>query len=148
MTRAAATIDIAAGPAHVWSVLIDWEGQARWMADAQWVRVLTPQRQGPGVIIRARTDIVARLRVDDDMIVTQWCELERIGVRHLGRIIRGSGAFELQPSGAGTRFTWWEELELPLGPVGAAAGRLLIAPYVSRIFRRSLAQLKQVAEAR
>lgn len=146
MARIEEHVSIHAPAERVWDVLTDWEGQARWMRDARSVRVLSERREGRGVVLRCATDLFG-LVVDDDMEITEWEHQRLIGVRHLGMLIRGVGAFELEPlPGGATRFTWWEEVEAPFGAVGDALAALLVAPYVSRVFRGSLAALKDVCE--
>lgn len=147
MARIEERTHIEAPVERVWEVLLDWEGQARWMADARSITVLTPQREGPDVLFRCRTDLLGFV-VNDDLVVTEWVPFERIGTRHVGRLIRGIGGFELRPSAHGTVFTWWEEVDAPLGPVGEAVATLAVVPWVSRTFRRSLAALKRVCERR
>lgn len=122
------------------------------MQDAQSVTVTSPERTGVGVTISVPTDIALGLVVTDEMEVTEWVERERIAVRHTGRFIKGHGAFEVLPTrlpdaSEGTLFTWWEQVDAPLGRLGDAAARLVVVPYVSMIFRRSLHALKEVAEA-
>lgn len=146
MARIEATTHIEAPSERVWDVLTDWEGQPRWMRDARSVVVLTPHREGLDVVLRCRTDIVAGIVVTDDMITTAWQEQRLIGIRHLGRIIRGEGAFEVLPTPEGTRMTWWEDVDAPLGALGERAAGLLVAPLVERVFRASLAALKRVCE--
>ncbi|MGI9017431.1 MAG: SRPBCC family protein [Euzebya sp.] len=136
---------------HVWSVLTDWESQSEWMADAHSVTVTSPHRAGLGVTIRVPTDIALGLVVMDEMQVTEWVVRRKIGVRHTGRFIKGTGAFELQPTvtpagGGGTLFTWSEQIDAPLGRLGDAILRYTAVPYVARVFRRSLRALKAVAE--
>jgi len=139
-------VRIEAPVERVWAVLVDWEGQARWMQDARSVVVRSPRREGPGVVIRCATDLFGFV-VDDDMEVTEWVEQRIVGVRHLGMLIRGVGAFELEPlPGDATRFTWWEEVEAPFGTLGDTLAGLVVVPYVARVFRRSLAALKRVCE--
>lgn len=158
MARIEATTHIEAEPQHVWDILVDWEGQSRWMRDAHSVTVLSPHREGVDVTLRCRTDIVGGLRgarrpggslllVTDDMVITEWEEPRIIGIRHLGRLIRGVGAFELAPTADGTHFTWWEEIDAPLGPLGEAVTTVAVVPMVRRVFRASLAGLKRVCES-
>lgn len=146
MARIHATTHIEAPAQQVWDRLADWESQALWMVDADSVTVLSPARSGPGVTIRALTRI-AGIALRDDMEVTDWRAPEVIGVRHLGPLIRGVGAWELRSTAHGTQLTWWEELGLPLGPVGELVGNALVAPWVNRQFRASLAGLKRLCES-
>lgn len=147
MAKIEANTHIEAPISRVWEVLVDWEGQARWMVDARSVEVRTSHREGNGVVVRCRTDLLG-LVVTDDMIVTDWQPERLIAVRHLGRIIRGIGAFELTPTEHGTHFLWWEEAQAPLGALGEALATVAVVPFSRRLFRASLANLKLVCEAR
>lgn len=129
----------------VWDVLTDWDRQAEWMVDARSVQVTTPQRGGEGVSIVAPTNVLG-FTVRDEMVVTEWRPPERLGVRHVGRVIRGDAAFDLDETPVGTRVTWWEEIGAPLGAVGELAGRIVVRPYVEWLFGRSLRNLKRLSE--
>ena len=147
MARIEASTHIEATPSRVWEVLTDWERQPQWMADARSVEVVSADREGVDVVVRCRTDIAAGFVVTDDMVTTSWVPERIIAVRHLRRLIRGIGAFELEPTGEGTYFTWWEEVEAPFGSLGDALTDVLVVPFVRRTFRASLANLKRLAEA-
>jgi uncharacterized membrane protein len=129
----------------VWRVLTEWERQPEWMLDAKAVEVLTPQREGEGVTIRCPT-LLLGVTVDDVMRVTGWRENEYLEITHLGRIITGTGAFELRDVDGGTQITWWEQIDPPLGRLGAWGARTLALPIIERIFRRSLKNLARLAE--
>lgn len=147
MARIEVTTHVEAGPRHVWSVLVDWEGQPRWMEDARSVEVLSDHRTGQGVVLNARTELPGGIVVDDPMEVTDWDEPHALAVHHRGQVIRGVGAFELTATRAGTKLVWWEEVQMPFGIVGEALGDVIVVPYVTRVFRRSLAGLKRVCES-
>ncbi len=140
-------MDISAPVERVWDVLVDWESQPRWMVDARSVTVLSPHRHGPDVRLRCLTGLRPPLVIADDMITTEWRQHRSIGVRHLGRLIRGYGAFDLEPIPTGTRFVWWEEVRAPLGSLGDAVTSVVVAPLVSRLFQASLTRLKTLCEA-
>lgn len=148
MARIEASTHIEAPVARVWAVLLDWEAQPAWMEDARSVVVTSAHREGPGVVLRCRTDLAFGIVVDDEMETTEWAEHRVIGVRHTGWLVRGVGAFELEPTEAGVHLTWWEEVDAPLGPVGELVATLVVAPLVLRVFRRSLGNLKRVCESR
>lgn len=140
-------VPVDAPRATVWDVLTQWERQSDWMLDAQAVEVLTPDRQGVGVTIRVPTSLLG-VPVEDVMRVTRWEDERLLEVVHLGRIITGTGAFELQddPRTGGTILTWWEEVDPPLGAVGEWGASALVLPVLERIFRRSLGNLAKLAE--
>jgi carbon monoxide dehydrogenase subunit G len=137
---------VEAPPQRVWDVLTDWERQAEWMADVRHIAVISAHREGTGVTLRANTDILGVV-VRDELQVTQWEPPSVLGVRHLGRLIAGVAAFELTPTPSGTRLVWWEEAAVPLGGVGDAVAGLVLAPWIRRVFRRSVAHLKRLCEA-
>ena len=146
MARIEAVTHVEAPVARVWERLIDWERQSEWMVDARSVAVLSEAREGVGVELRCRTNILGFV-VNDDLSVTEWTEPSVLGVRPLGLLVRGVGAFELSETPYGTRLEWWEEAEAPGGAVGDALAGVLIVPWVTRVFRRSLARFKRVCEA-
>lgn len=130
----------------VWDVLTAWERQPEWMLDAKAVRVLTPERTGVGVTIRCPTNLLG-VTVDDVMRVTAWDEPHRLEVTHLGRVITGSGAFELVDEGPRrTRIDWWEEVDPPFGAVGELGANVVVLPVLRRVFTRSLRRLAVLAE--
>lgn len=147
MARIEASTHIEADPQRVWDVLVDWEAQPRWMVDARLVEVTSAHREGLDVSLRCATDIVAGVVVNDPMIVTEWDEPRVLGVRHTGTVIRGVGAFELAPTPYGTALTWWEEAGVPFWAFGEFVADYAIVPWVERVFRRSLAGLKRIAES-
>lgn len=130
----------------VWDVLVDWERQPEWMLDAKDVQVLSPHREGTGVTILCPTNLLG-VTVDDTMRVTEWVEHERLAVVHLGRIITGSGAFELTDHGNGTAVRWWEDVDPPLGRFGEWGATTFVQPILERIFTASLRRLVALAEA-
>lgn len=143
--RLEVSVEAAAPPQTVWDVLTHWERQSEWMLDAKSVEVLTPEREGVGVTIRCPTNLLG-VTVEDVMRVTAWSEPTLLEVTHLGKVITGSGAFELVPLGADrTRIDWWEEVDPPLGAVGELGATLLVLPILRRIFTRSLRGLATLA---
>lgn len=136
---------VQASPAVVWDVLTDWERQPDWMIDAKAVEVLSADRTGVGVTIRCPTNLLG-VTVQDIMRVTAWEEQRRLEIVHLGSIITGTGAFLLAPAAGGTQVTWVEEIDPPLGRLGALGARMVVAPFTRRLFARSLANLAAVCE--
>ena len=120
----------------VWAALADWESQGDWMLQTR-VDVTSEIREGVGTTIAAFTGI-GKLGVMDQMVVTSWQPPHICDVLHTGKIIKGTGRFELVVIDADTtRFDWSEEILAP------RALFLLIAPGLYAGVRLSLANLSR-----
>jgi hypothetical protein len=99
------------------------------------VDVTSDIREGVGTTIAAFTGI-GKLGVMDHMVVTSWQPPHICDVLHTGKIIKGTGRFELVVIDAETtRFNWSEEILAP------RAIFLLIAPGLYAGVRISLTKL-------
>jgi hypothetical protein len=118
----------------VWAALADWESQGDWMLQTR-VDVTSEIREGVGTTIAAFTGI-GKLGVMDHMVVTSWQPPHICDVLHTGKIIKGTGRFELVVIDPDTtRFNWSEEILAP------RAIFLLIAPGLYAGVRISLTKL-------
>jgi hypothetical protein len=126
---------VAAAPERVWAALTDWPAQGRWIpATRVAVEVGRGDRVGDRVV--ARTG-VGRVGFDDPMEITGWQPPRSCRVRHLGRVVRGTGAFEVLPRPGGCTVVWAEFLVAPGGWFGAAA-LLALAPAGRWVVRLAL----------
>jgi hypothetical protein len=117
----AMTLIIKAPIEKVWQALAQWESQGDWMLLTK-VEVTSQIREGVGTSIAAFTGI-GKLGLMDHMTVTAWHPPNICDVVHTGRIIKGTGRFELtQIDAFTTQFDWSEEIQTP------RAIFLLIAP--------------------
>ena len=113
MAELVVTLDVDAPAQPVWDALTDWELHDRWMLFTR-----ASGGRSEGASIEAVTG-VGRLSVRDTMTIVVWEPPRRCVVRHTGRVVRGSGAFEVQVLGPDrSRIVWSEWLELPLGVLG------------------------------
>jgi uncharacterized protein YndB with AHSA1/START domain len=138
-------VDVDAPPEQVWAALVDWDRQGEWMVLTD-VRAVDGEAQGVGGRLSAVTGVRLprrllggrRLGVLDTMLITVWEFPRRVDVRHTGRVVRGTGTFEVRPrDGGGSTFVWTEGLDLPLGALGRA-GWPLVRPVVAIGLRLSL----------
>lgn len=137
MAELVLTQDVDAPAEQVWEVLTDWAVHDRWM-------LLTHAEgdRAEGGEIRAFTG-VGRIGFLDTMRITVWEPPRRAVVRHTGKVVRGSGAFEVEDLGGGrSRVVWSEWVLLPLGVVGQLAWpvariplRLLLQASLRRLAR-------------
>ena len=111
------TVDVDAPVEQTWAGATDWAGQGEWMLGTT-VRPTRQGGEGVGGALEAFTG-VGRFGFLDRMEIVVWEPPHRCHVRHVGRLVRGTGAFEVEPRGEGrSRFVWREDLDLPLGVVG------------------------------
>jgi hypothetical protein len=124
----------------VWDTVVDWDRQQEWVLGTS-LRVVGDRREGLGTRLEAFTGIGSRAGFTDEMVVVEWEPPSRCVVRHTGRLVRGTGVFEVfaLPEGR-SRFVWSEHLQLPLGPVGRA-GWPFVRPAVSTGLKASLRRL-------
>jgi uncharacterized protein YndB with AHSA1/START domain len=136
--------EIAAPARRVWELLADWERQGEWIPVTT-VRTLPGQREGVGTRIEAVTGL-GPARVVDPMEVISWEPPRRYVTRHLGQLVRGTAAFEVEPLGPDRcRFTWTEDLD----PGRSAALRTaygVLGRAVSPFFSLALWRLGRIAE--
>jgi uncharacterized protein YndB with AHSA1/START domain len=125
---------------QVWDLLTDWDRHDRWM-------MLTRAEGGHGVgeTLSAFTG-VGPIGFLDTMTITVWEPPHRAVVRHTGRVVRGSGAFEVEELAAGrSRVVWSEWIELPLGLLGRL-GWPLVRPLLRQFVQVSLRRLARQVE--
>jgi len=129
-------VEVDAPAERTWAAATDWAHQHEWMMGTR-VRPTAQGGQGVGGGLEAFTG-VGRIGFLDTMVITDWDPPRRCLVRHTGRVVRGTAAFEVQPlSAERSRFVWSEWLDLPLGRVGQLGWRV-VRPAFAWAVRRSL----------
>lgn len=131
----------------VWSAIADWEGQSRWMLQTKVIRT-SESAEGVGVTIEAFTGPLHRLypRIKflgllDLMEVTAWDPPRRCDVIHFGKVLKGSGSFEVIPlDSQHTSFQWSEEVNAPWLLF------ILIKPFIWLGVKISLARFARLLE--
>jgi hypothetical protein len=97
--------------------------------------------------MRVTSDLFGRPIVKDVMEITAWEPPHRFDVVHRGSF-SGTGSFIVERADNGSIFTWIEEFRPPLGPLGEAGFAAVVGPHLRRVFGRSMANVKRLAEAR
>ena len=121
-------VDVAAPAERTFAASTDWDRQGEWMLGTR-VRGTAQDGRGVGGGIEAVTGF-GPLAFTDTMVITGWEPPRGTYVRHLGRVVRGTGAFEVVERPGGSTFVWSERLDLPLGVVGALGFRVLRPVFV------------------
>jgi hypothetical protein len=134
-------LNIPAPQEIVWKKIADWKSQGDWMLQTK-VWVTSDQVEGVGTTLAAFTGPLhkvyprfKKLGLLDLMVVTHWSPPHRCDVDHVGKILKGSGAFELTPlNSSSTQFHWSETIVAP------KAIFFLVAPFLYIGVRISLAR--------
>jgi uncharacterized protein YndB with AHSA1/START domain len=135
----AVSVHVAAPVERVWAATTDWDAQSAWMIGTR-VHSTAHDGRGVGGGIEAWTGI-GPFGFLDTMVIIEWNPPHRCLVRHTGKVVRGTGAFEVAPApGGGSVLTWSEDLDLPAGRLGRLGWRAL-RPAVRLGLARSLARL-------
>ncbi len=136
-------VTVGAVPARVWQALTAWDRQSEWvMGTRTYATDLAGQALGGGFV--AFTGI-GPIGFRDSMVITEWVPPHVCRVRHTGRVVRGTGAFEVEPQGrTGSIVTWSEQIDMPFGGLGDAIWPL-VHSVSSWALRRSLQRFAQWA---
>ncbi len=137
---------VGAPPEAVWDVLADLEHQSAWMVDVRKLDIVTDEKRGAGAVMHVTSELFGLPIVKDVMAITVWEPPYRMDVEHRGQF-HGSGSFLLERVENGTVFTWIEDFEPPLGPLGETVFAVLVRPHLMRVFARSMANVRRLAEA-
>jgi hypothetical protein len=123
MSEVAARVDLDVPQQRVWDALVAWERQGEWVPLTR-VRRTAQDGVGVGAGIEGWTGI-GPLGFLDPMTITSWQPPAHCAVRHTGRLVRGSAAFDVAPlPGGRVRLTWSERIDPPFGRVGRLGWRL------------------------
>jgi uncharacterized protein YndB with AHSA1/START domain len=129
---------------QVWNAITNWQAQSDWMLGTK-VWPVNGDGTGVGGQIEAFTGIW-RIGFLDTMEITAWNPPTKCDVLHTGRVVRGTGTFEVVATSDSTsKFIWSEDLDLPLGVIGKV-GFTIVKPGFVYGVRRSLEKFADLVE--
>jgi uncharacterized protein YndB with AHSA1/START domain len=147
MKRVTASIDIAAPPEKVWAVVMD---PAR-LKD--WVTIHRKLGKASDKPLKHGSTLEQTLHLRGVSIKVHWTVEEATSPSRAVWEGRGPArarthtTYDLSPDGnGGTRFEYVNEFRPPLGPIGAAANRVLMGGVPQREADRTLRRLKALLE--
>ena len=146
MSLVIAQIDIDAPPQKVWDVVMDPERTLEWVTIARSVN----HHDGGGPMVGYRMEQTLCLRGVNFKVKWQLTEVDTpTFARWEGHGPARSRAVtenRLTARNGGTHFDYRNEFKTPLGPLGAAASRVLVGGISQREANASLQKLKQLVE--
>lgn len=134
-------IAIPADQEDTFAAVTDWESQHKWIFATK-VRGVGTDSHKLGGKLEAFTGF-GRVGFMDTMTITKWDSPNLCEVTHTGKVVKGSGVFEVNQEDGVTYFTWTEATELPFGFIGRA-GWLLVGPLAKFGLRLSLKRFRKL----
>jgi hypothetical protein len=145
VTDVVLSVDVGAPAGTTWLALTDWTRQGEWMLGTD-VRVVDGNGRSVGSTLAAFTGL-AGIGFTDTMEITTWEPPVRCGVKHVGKIVKGTGVFQVLDKGPQrSTFVWAEHLVLPFGFVGRL-GWPVAKPAFTAGLRYSLQKFARFAES-
>lgn len=132
MTELVLTQHVNATVDQTWAAVIDWPTQGEWM--------LGTTVSGTGNAVGGTLEAYTGRKPFgflDTMVITVWEPPYRCEVLHTGRVVKGTGVFEVREAPGGSELVWSEVLALPLGILGKL-GWPLVRPAFKAGVQKSL----------
>ena len=141
-----AEIQIDAPPERVWDLMMDPARFGDWVTIHR--KIVDTDAGPPRKGMRMEQSLCLRGATFKVKWTLAECEHPRRATWEGKGPIRSHArtAYELQPSGGGTRFLYENEFRAPGGPLGAAASRVLVGGLPEREAKASLRKLKLLLE--
>jgi uncharacterized protein YndB with AHSA1/START domain len=141
------SIEITASPEKVWPFLVEPEKILKWFTLLQKFEYTGEKRSGVGATFYYEEKSGGQL-MKCHYKVTDWVENKKIafGVTS-GSLNKDDQVWSVEAAPAGSRFTMYEDLEMPMGIFGKIIGALFGQMMVGGDMKKILANLKKLAEA-
>ena len=129
-------IEINASQKEVFDSFVNWETQGEWMFGT---KVYRTKNNGEGI----GGEIVAwtgfwKIGFNDPMVITKWEAPRIVDMKHLGKVVKGTGSMIAEKiSDNRTKFIWSETIELPFSIFGRI-GWFFIKPFFVIAIKHSL----------
>ena len=123
------SVQINAPAELVWNRITDWPSQSEWMLGT----IVTGTANSVGGTFKAFTGI-GPIGFLDTMEITRWEPPFRCDVLHTGKVVKGTGSFQVEKIDAkNSKFIWIEDLDIPFGIIGLIGYKLLRPFFVSGV---------------
>lgn len=114
-------VQIQAPAELVWNRITDWPSQSEWMLGT----IVSGTGDSVGGKISAFTGI-GPIGFLDTMEITRWEPPTRCDVIHTGKVVKGTGSFQVaRIDHERSKFIWIEDLDIPFGFIGLIGFKIL-----------------------
>lgn len=140
------SIEIKATAEKIWPFLVEPENIMKWCTPIKTIRYTGRQRGGLRTTFYFEEKAVGR-KMKLHFIVTEWVPNRSVAFQLTsGNLVKSyTQRYTIEPVQSGSRITCFEEVTLPFGFIGKAAG--LIRRFTSnRLLEKMLSNLKYIVE--
>jgi uncharacterized protein YndB with AHSA1/START domain len=141
------SIDIKATPEKIWPFLIEPEKILKWFNLLQKFEYTGEKRSGVGTTFYYEEKSSGQL-MKLNYVVTEWAENKTLAFKVTsGSLKKDDQVWSIEATPSGSRFTMFEDLEMPMGIIGKIIGVLFGGMMIGGNIKKILANLKKLAEA-
>jgi uncharacterized protein YndB with AHSA1/START domain len=141
------SIEIAAPPEKVWPFLIEPEKIMKWFNLLQKFEYTGDKRSGVGTTFYYEEKSGGQL-MKLNYVVTEWVENQKLAFNVTsGSLKKDDQVWSIDAIAPGSRFTMFEDVEMPFGVIGKIIGALFAGRMIGKNLEAIEANLKRLVEA-
>ena len=141
------SIEILAPPEAIWPLLTDPERILKWFNLLRRFEYTSDQKEGVGTTFYYEEKSGGQL-MRLNYAVTDWSPNRKLAFKVTsGSLKKDDQVWSIDSIASGSRFTMFEDLEMPFGVIGKIVGFLFGGMMIGRSMEKILANLKKLAEA-
>jgi uncharacterized protein YndB with AHSA1/START domain len=141
------SIDIKAPPEKIWPWLIEPDKIMKWFTLLLKFEYTGEKRSGAGTTFYYEEKSGGQ-HMKMNYVVTEWTDNRKIAFKVTsGSLKKDDQVWSLEPTPAGSRFTMYEDVEMPMGIIGKFIGVLFGQMMIGGNMNKILGNLKRLAEA-
>lgn len=140
------SIEINAPPEKIWPFLIEPEKIMKWFTLLRKFEYTGDKRGGVGTTFYYEEKSSGQL-MKLNYVVTEWAENKRLAFSVTsGSLKKDDQVWSIEATPSGSKFTMFEDLEMPMGIIGKIIGALFGGMMIGGHMDKILANLKRLAE--
>lgn len=140
-------IEINATPEKIWPFLTEPEKIMKWFTLLEKFEYTGDNRGGVGTTFYYEEKSGGQL-LKMNYIVTEWVENEKLAFSVTsGSLKKDDQVWSIETIPAGSIFTMFEDLEMPMGIIGKVIGALFGGMMIGKNMEKIISNLKMLAEA-
>jgi uncharacterized protein YndB with AHSA1/START domain len=141
------SIEIAAPPEKIWPFLVEPEKILKWFNLLRKFEYTGDKRSGVGTTFYYEEKSGGQL-MKLNYAVTEWIENKKLAFSVTsGSLKKDDQVWSIEATPSGSRFTMFEDLEMPMGIIGKIIGALFGGMMIGKNMEKILANLRSLAEA-